>query len=453
LVWYGSPRSAPRSNASGSITAQQDLNQAPLFVRPRVTVGLSDRLTLTMAGLPPVRFFGATPRLFALGIGWKMWSTERWILQGRAHGQLGTVTGAISCPPEILAFGPGSDGNPTGCERQSADAAALRYMSIEFDLARRLTRCGRLAARGSFAVNVVDGAFQTNARTFGFLGRTRLASRGLAYAGRLGLSYALGGRTALGRRLVCTAPDPSAVRFVPVDRRPAHRARTSDLSAALIGAAVQRTPVFIVHLLLPVLVASSPAARAPTTFAIDPGASRVVIHVAKSGLLSFLGHTHEVAAPVAEGTVVVHPDDVAQSTVRVEFDAAALRVTGKGEPAGDVAEVQRTMESERVLDVSRFPHITFASRDVRVIARSADHVRLRVTGDLTLHGVTMSEATEVSADIAPERLTATGSLRVKQTDFGIEPVTAGAGTVRVKNELDIEFTLVARPAATSPARR
>jgi polyisoprenoid-binding protein YceI len=48
--------------------------------------------------------------------------------------------------------------------------------------------------------------------------------------------------------------------------------------------------------------------------------------------------------------------------------------------------------------------------------------------------------------IAADQVTATGTLTVKQTDFGIEPVAAGAGTVRVKDEVGVDFTLIARPA-------
>ena len=45
---------------------------------------------------------------------------------------------------------------------------------------------------------------------------------------------------------------------------------------------------------------------------------------------------------------------------------------------------------------------------------------------------------------------ATGTLKLKQTDFGIKPVTAGAGTVRVKDEVSVDFTLVARSTGAAP---
>ena len=41
-----------------------------------------------------------------------------------------------------------------------------------------------------------------------------------------------------------------------------------------------------------------------------------------------------------------------------------------------------------------------------------------------------------------DRLTATGKFVIKQTDFGITPISVG-GVVKVKNELNITFTIVA----------
>jgi polyisoprenoid-binding protein YceI len=207
-----------------------------------------------------------------------------------------------------------------------------------------------------------------------------------------------------------------------------------------------RPTLSLVALLSGVLLAPVSARDGHVTYWIDPAVSEVVIHVNRTGLFSFMGHIHEVAAPVAIGTVVLVPGRLEASTVQVEFDAAALRVTGRGEPANDVPEVQQTMDSARVLDVARFPRISFASREIRVIGRDADHVRLHIAGTLTLHGVTKPATAMVSVELAPDQLRALGTLTVKQTDFGIKPVTAGAGTVRVKDEVDIAFTLVGRAA-------
>lgn len=103
------------------------------------------------------------------------------------------------------------------------------------------------------------------------------------------------------------------------------------------------------------------------------------------------------------------------------------------------------MERE-VLEVSTFPRITFTSRDIHVVKRGARQLELQIAGDLVLHGVRRRQTAAVLVDVEPGRITATGTLVVKQTDFGIEPVRAGAGTVRVKDEVDVHFTLVAVPA-------
>jgi polyisoprenoid-binding protein YceI len=202
----------------------------------------------------------------------------------------------------------------------------------------------------------------------------------------------------------------------------------------------------VVLTLIPALaIAQVPSAGAPVEYVIDTKASRVTIDVGKSGLFAFLGHTHEVVAPVANGAVQLDRENPSRSTVRLEFDARTLRVTGKGEPAEDVPEVQRTMQRE-VLEVSRFPRIIFASRDISVVEQTGGHLRLRIAGDLAVHGVTRRQTTDVVVNFDSERITATGNLILKQTEFGIERVSAGAGTVRVKDELEIHFRFVAVPA-------
>jgi polyisoprenoid-binding protein YceI len=70
-------------------------------------------------------------------------------------------------------------------------------------------------------------------------------------------------------------------------------------------------------------------------------------------------------------------------------------------------------------------------------------VRLRVVGDLTLHGVSRQIESPVDVNLSADRLTATGTLAVSQTQFGIKPVSAGLGTVKVKDEVTVSYTFTA----------
>jgi len=179
-------------------------------------------------------------------------------------------------------------------------------------------------------------------------------------------------------------------------------------------------------------------------YAVDPAGSSFLIAVGRSGLFSFAGHNHEVLASGIEGQVVADPQDVARSSVTLHFRAAGLRVTGKGEPAEDVVKVQAKMEGPDVLDVARFGEIVFRSSGVE--GREAGGVwNLRVTGELSLRGMTRTLTLPLRVTLADDRIEATGQLVLKQTDFGIKPVSV-AGVVKVKDELGCDYKIVGRLA-------
>jgi len=183
-------------------------------------------------------------------------------------------------------------------------------------------------------------------------------------------------------------------------------------------------------------------AAGPRTFTVDTQRSRALIDVGKSGAFSFAGHTHEVEAPLTSGVVRMDPDALSRSDVRLEFNAAAMRVTGKGESAGDVPKVTETMLSDQVLDAKKYPSITFESTAVTAKG-SLPSVDLSVAGKLTIRGTARPVTAPVAVRIDGATLTATGKFSIKQTDFGIKPVSVG-GVVKVKDELTITFTITAR---------
>jgi polyisoprenoid-binding protein YceI len=200
------------------------------------------------------------------------------------------------------------------------------------------------------------------------------------------------------------------------------------------------------------LLAQAPvqAGGGPTVLTVDAASSRVVIQVGKAGVFGFAGHAHEVTAPDVRGRVTFDPADLSRASVSLDFGAAGLRVTGKGEPPADVGEVQRVMLSDQVLDVDRFPTVSFRSTRVSVAARLAAAMDLVIEGDLTLHGTTRPITVRASVAFdAGGRLTARGAYSLKQSDFGMVPVTAAGGTIRVKDELEVQFVLAARPADVS----
>ena len=181
---------------------------------------------------------------------------------------------------------------------------------------------------------------------------------------------------------------------------------------------------------------------ATQSFVIDPASSSAVVAVGKAGVFSFAaGHTHEVTSPI-KGTVELDANDPTQSTIHMEIDAAALLVSSKNEPPDDVPQVQKAMLSDKVLDVEHYPTIVFQSSRVTITKSAGQAWELTVSGDFTLHGSTKPLAFPASAELSADRLTAHGQFQIKQSDYGIKPVSV-AGVVKVKDELVITYTVVA----------
>ncbi|HEV8316756.1 MAG TPA: YceI family protein [Vicinamibacterales bacterium] len=209
------------------------------------------------------------------------------------------------------------------------------------------------------------------------------------------------------------------------------------MSAGLLSSATRAL------LILCVCALPQSAGADQDVWTIQAKGSEVRIHVRRGGLLSAAGHEHEVIAPAVTGKVRMDPQRIEQATIDLTFNASALKVSGKGEPPDDVPKVQETMLSENVLDVAKYPTIAFRSRQIAVENRAGNHVRLRVVGDLTLHGVSRQIESPVDVNLSADRLTATGTLAVSQTQFGIKPVSAGLGTVKVKDEVTVSYTFTA----------
>jgi len=183
----------------------------------------------------------------------------------------------------------------------------------------------------------------------------------------------------------------------------------------------------------------------PHTYAVDPIASRIVVHVGKTGLFGFAGHEHEVEAAVKRGAVVVDLAHLEASSVDLKLDARTLRVTDPGQAQKDVAKVQETMLGPQCLDSERFPEIRFASNVISAKKPAGGGLDVTARGTLTLHGVARDVTVPVHLDIADDLLSAKGTVTLEQTDFGIKPISV-AGVVKVKDELKLDVRLVARRA-------
>jgi hypothetical protein len=165
---------------------------------------------------------------------------------------------------------------------------------------------------------------------------------------------------------------------------------------------------------------------------IDTQRSMITIHVGKSGLLSGAAHNHTIEAPISSGVILE------SRTPHIEFTIETAKMMVKPDPAIDAkdqATIQAHME-EMTLETKKFPEITFRSSHIERIADG----QWQIEGDLSLHGVTKPVSLTVK-QTGDSWITHTV---LKQTDFGIKPISIGGGMIKVKDEVEIDFEIFAR---------
>ncbi len=181
------------------------------------------------------------------------------------------------------------------------------------------------------------------------------------------------------------------------------------------------------------------------TFQIDTKASELRLEVKKRGALKAFAHDHEIAANVFTGSVVWDAAAPDKASVKLEVATKDLVVLDPHLSASDRASVQKTMHSDEVLSVAKFPTITFASTAVVLRPKKAGGEQpLAVMGKLTLHGQTRGVTIEVLLVEKDGNVEVTGEHALKQSEFGMEPYSTGLGAIGVQDVVTLKFKVVSR---------
>jgi polyisoprenoid-binding protein YceI len=171
------------------------------------------------------------------------------------------------------------------------------------------------------------------------------------------------------------------------------------------------------------------AAASPDGRAIDGAHSSLKVRVLKSGFFSAFAHNHEIEAPIESGEVT----ESSSLSVELRVDARKMHVLDPEASADTRSQIQKTMLGPQVLDTERFPEIHFQSTEVE--AKGTNH--WVVHGTLDLHG----QSHPVTVDVTLKDGLYQGSAALKQSGFGMKPVSVAGGTVKVKDEVRVEFEI------------
>ncbi len=181
------------------------------------------------------------------------------------------------------------------------------------------------------------------------------------------------------------------------------------------------------------LLASSAFAQVET-WKIDPMHSAAQFAVRHLGISTVRGQFQKVS-----GTATYDPSDPAKTTLEATIDATTVdsRVTMR----------DNDLRSPNFLDVEKFPTITFKSKKTE----SAGSGKLKITGDLTIHGVTREAVLDVDGPSAAVKdpkgnshMGASATTKINRKDFGVN----GASSMVAD---DISITIDVELVKSAPA--
>ena len=181
-------------------------------------------------------------------------------------------------------------------------------------------------------------------------------------------------------------------------------------------------------------LAVAPAFAEPVTYKLDPSHTNVLAQWSHFGYSHPLAHFGDV-----EGTLVYDADNVAASSVEVTLPLSGLN--------GFSDKFNEHLRSADFFDAAKYPTATFKSTRVDDLGNN----KLRVTGDLTIKGITKPVVLQVMLNKAEEhpmsKAPAIGfdaKTKIKRSDFGV-----GAYAPNVSDEVSVRITT----EATAPKAR
>ena len=173
------------------------------------------------------------------------------------------------------------------------------------------------------------------------------------------------------------------------------------------------------------------------TWRIDPNHTAAQFSVRHLGISTVRGAFTKVS-----GTAIYDPADPGKTMLEAIVDASSVDTR--------VEKRDNDLRSPNFFDVAKYPTLTFKSKKVE----AAGAGKLKITGDLTIHGVTKEVVLDVDGPTAPVQdpkgnahMGASASTKINRKDFGVNGAPSVVGD-EILITIDVELVSAAAPAPT-----
>jgi polyisoprenoid-binding protein YceI len=176
-------------------------------------------------------------------------------------------------------------------------------------------------------------------------------------------------------------------------------------------------------------------------YTLDPASSRFTVQAFAAGMFSGLGHSPTFAVRELSGELRFTPETLADAAFHLSVRADSLTLTDPVSPK-DREEIEGRMRRE-VLETAVYPEIDFQSAEIAADKVADNWYRLRLKGELRLHGVKRAQPLDAQLRIFEDQARLSGQCTLLLSAYRIKPVTALGGLIKLKDELKFDFDLAA----------
>ena len=157
------------------------------------------------------------------------------------------------------------------------------------------------------------------------------------------------------------------------------------------------------------LILTISAAAQVQTWQIDPNHTAAQFSVRHMGISTVRGAFTKVS-----GSAQYDPSNISKTSIDATIDASSVDTR--------VSMRDDDLRSPNYFDVAKYPTITFKSKSVQAVGEG----KLKIVGDLTIHGVTKEVTLDADGPSAPvtdpkgnSHVGASASTMVNRKDFGV----------------------------------
>ena len=183
-------------------------------------------------------------------------------------------------------------------------------------------------------------------------------------------------------------------------------------------------------------------------FKLVPKDSEVRIYVFRAGRAARLGHNHVLSAPQFTGFFHLPANGAANGRFDLEFRLDQLKIDDPADRSTlgaafstvlspeDIEGTRRHMLGTNYLQADRFPFVRIQSLQI-----SGEAPKFAAKVQVEMHGQRGEMWIPLDVEGLPDRLSVSGSFVLRQTDFGVQPLSLLGGLLSVQDEVVIEFKL------------